>query len=80
MFTIHSVVVVGEADRPVVEAFCRAFTQDGAHELFADIFVRRRARRLEGATVAAFAVLGGVREVRSVRRLPAAAGAGGSPR
>ena len=35
---VHSVVVVGEANRPVVEAFCRAFTQDGAHELFADIF------------------------------------------
>ena len=54
---VHSVVVVGKANRPVIEAFCGAFTQDGAHELFADVFSFEAGTQARAQTVAAFAIL-----------------------
>ena len=48
-----------EANGPVVDAFCFAFAQDGAHELFANVFAFEAGTQARTQAVVAFAVLGG---------------------
>ena len=56
---VHSVVVVREANGPVVDTFRFAVAQDGAHELFANVFAFEAGAQARAQSVAAFAVLGG---------------------
>ena len=56
---VNAVVVVREADGPVVDAFRFAFAQDGAHELFADVFAFEALTQARAQAVAAFAILCG---------------------